>query len=230
MSIRRTLTALAIAGVLATGSASADTILTFGQSNDGSPIVGVNDGSGSTTITASAVPVTITQILAGIADPIDAFLQLDATSISAATMFGGQVLQEFAGSFSITDGATNYLSGTFANGIFAPTVAGGIAGAALTLNASQPNNVVTFTSNVIAAGLLGSPLAIAFSFADVFPGVGITSGSLSSFNSSVSGTFSAEPVDQTTTGAPTTGGVPEPFAAALFGVGLAAFAYRRRQA
>src|SRR5688572_967202 len=82
MSFRKTLTALAIAGALATGSARADTILTFGQGIDGSPIVGLNNGAGVTTITASAVPVTITQILAGIAEPIDAFLQLDATSIA----------------------------------------------------------------------------------------------------------------------------------------------------
>lgn len=216
MSFRKTLTALAVAASLATGSASAATILTMGQTNQGSPLIGSNNNAGTTTLTANAVPVTITQILEGVVTPVNAFLQLNATSLGAAQTLLGQVLQEFTGSFTITNGGTNYLSGTFGSALFAPVAAGTSGGGSLTLNGSEPDNAVSFTSNVISLANLQSPFSMAFSFANVSPVVSIVNGSIGSFTSSVSGTFSAE-------------SVPEPASLLLLGAGLFGVAVLRRR-
>ena len=198
--------------VLLAASASATTTLTFGQTNAGSPITGTNNGAGSTTISAVNVPVTITQIDAGVATPIAAFLNLTATSSGAATLSAGNVVQVFGGSFSITNGANNYLSGTFSDSVF-----GASGGASLTLSVAQPPDTLSFNSNVVAAGELGLARGMSLGFASVVPAVGITNGSLGSFTSSVSGTFSANV--QTL--------VPEPASLALVGVGLLIFSLRR---
>lgn len=192
--------------------ASAATILTFGQTGGGSPITGTNNGAGTTTITASDVAVTITGIIEGAAVPVNALFTLNATSVGNATTVAGQVLQNFSGDFSIksTNGLINYLSGSFVDAVFG-------AGASLTMSAAEPPGTLSFTSDVITAANLGLDRGMSLGFANVTPSASITNDSLSSFHSSVSGTFSAN-ANQ----------VPEPITLSLVGLGLAGVAARRR--
>lgn len=213
----------AMAAVLGGGaSAKADTILVFGQNGTNSTIAASNNGAGSTTLFGSNIPVTITAIQAGISTPVTAFLTLNASSISPAITSGpsgNDVRQSFTGSFSITNGSTNYLSGSFTDAVFG-------SGSSLTMSASNTppsSDTVNFTSNVITN--LSPGRALAFSFSNVTPPVSIVNGSLGSFTASVAGNFSAN-IGVTP---PTV--VPEPatIAAAAIGIGCLGLGKLRRR-
>jgi hypothetical protein len=198
-------------------AANAAPILTFGQVGSGTPIVGTNNNAGTTTIAGSNVAISITGIAAPAVVPFNASFTLSAVSMGGAMAGpGGQgAVQNFSGTFCITSAnnctGTNYLSGTFTDVVLG-------AGASLILAAAQPPDTVSFTSSVIPLDLLGLPRALALSFASVTPAVSIVNGSLGSFVSSVSGTFSAEPQD-----------VPEPTSLLLLGAGMVAVAKRLRR-
>ena len=89
--------AFASLGILgAAKSADATVILSFGQNGNVNTITGTNNGAGVTTIAGSNIAVTITQIDAGVATPIAAFLTLSATSTGAASTDGsGQITQHY---------------------------------------------------------------------------------------------------------------------------------------
>src|SRR5262245_28357458 len=193
MQLRRQVLLLALIGVFALVTAqavSAAPILTFGQIGGGTPITGTNNGVGATTIAGTNVPITVTGIAAPAVTPFAALFTLNATSTGAAAPVLGGIGQSFSGTFCITSLAgclgTNYLSGSFTD------VALG-AGTSMVLGAAQPPDIVSFTSGVIPAGSLNLPRALALSFAGVDPAVSIVNGSIGSFVSSVSGTFSATP-------------------------------------
>jgi hypothetical protein len=201
--------ALAVGAIAFASNANALTILTFGQSGSGSPITATeNVGNTQTTISGTNIPVTITGIDAALATPISAFFTLNTTSTGPATLVAGNVVEHFGGTFSITNGATNYLSGTFVDAVF-----GLNGGTSLTLSAAQPPGSVAFTSNVIVDLFL--PTAISLSFANVTPAVSINGTSLAPFTSSVSGTFSAA--------------VPEPSTWAMMLLGFAGLGFAFRQ-
>ena len=186
-------------------AANAATILTFAQTGVGNPdpVSAVeNAAHNQTTITINNAPINISQIIQGATGA--AFLTLSATSIGSAVTSLGQIEQSFGGTFSVKNGATNFLSGSFQD-----TLSG--AGAAVTLSATSgvAGESVTFNSNVIAAALLGDPEGISFSFANVNPIAAILGTSFAGFTASVTGDMSANPV-------PT----PEPATLALLGVGL----------
>jgi hypothetical protein len=196
--------------------AHAAPILTFGSTSSVNNVTATeNAGNTATAISAGSVPVQITQIAGGPATPIDAFLTVTASSMGSATPVGLDFVQSYSGSFSITNGATNYLSGNFTDALF-----GSGTGLTLTASSATPGESVSFTSSVIPAADLGGPMAVSFAFSNVTPVVSIVGSSLASFTAHVGGTMSANPVQ-----------TPEPMSVALLGVGLLGLgtvAHRRR--
>jgi len=207
---------------LSMSSAQAGTILVFGQNGTANTLSATNDGNtgvnGGTTLSAVNVQVTISGIDAPIATPITAYLNLTATSVSDVTTSGGHFLEDFSGSFSIRSGTggtgTDYLAGTFVGGgttgPSGATVFG--SGESLTLSASSPNGIQSFSSDVIHH--LAPPRGISLAFTNVTPAAFATGNStLGAFTSNVSGNFSA---------------VPEPASLTLLGIAMTGlFAFRR---
>jgi PEP-CTERM motif len=166
-------------------AADAAVLLTFGQPATGDTVTATQVGA-STTITSST-PVVVDEIAALVVTPFFATFTLTATNTGPATLVGSDIEQPYSGTFTITNGLTNYLSGTFSDAIFG-------SGGALTITASNeaPGESVTFTSNVIAPSLISAfDRTMSLSFTDVTPPAGITLGTLSSFTSDVSGDFSS---------------------------------------
>ena len=186
-------------------AADAAVILSFGQADGGDVVTATRVGS-STTITSSTA-VDITQIDAPLATPILATFTLSATNISGAVTFLGHIIQRYAGSFSITNGAINYLSGTFSDAVF-----GQDSGLTLTASNPSPLQSVIFSSNVIAPDLIAAfDRSVSMSFTDVTPHASIVLGTLGSFKSGVTGNFSST--------------VPEPSTWAMMLLGFVGLGY-----
>jgi hypothetical protein len=216
MKLAATVAALA----LLAAPANAVTILSFGQSGNGNTITGTNSLSG-TTFGGTDVPITITQIDAGLATPFAAFLDLSATSTPAGATVGsgGAIVEHFLGTFSINANAantgTNYLSGTFADGAITSEGATAIAVFAPT---------TTFASDVIAD--LGLPRSLTLGLTNVTPEVSLANApltdsglTLAGFTASVAGNASAN-VENVPEGAGSLG---------LLGVGLLGLGLVRRR-
>jgi hypothetical protein len=199
---------LAAALAMGTTAANAVEILSFGQAIAGQdPVSATADSpaSGETTISTHA-EVSVTDCLGCGLLISPQFLDLSAVSVGSAFFVGGNVAQDFKGTFSITAGSVNILSGTFTDAVFG-------SGTALGLSASNFSKVLTFTSDVIPGVDLHNPEGMSFSFADVTPAVHITpSGTLGSAHMSVSGTFSATPI-------------PEPATWVMLGLGFISLGY-----
>ena len=205
MKARYLFLSLLAATALPIPAADASVLLIFGQTGLGDTVTGTRSGT-STTIT-SDTSVEITEIDATVVTPTLATFTLSATNSTPATLSGGEITQHYNGTFSITSGATNFLSGTFSDAVFG-------AGGALTLSASNPSPTqsVSFTSNVIAPDLISAfNRAASLSFTDVNPPAGITLGTLRGFSSDVSGDFSST--------------VPEPSTWAMMLLGFAGLGY-----
>jgi hypothetical protein len=200
---------------LSAPAAHAIPILSFSQSGQGDTVTGTRT-LGATTIDAVNVPISIGQIAASPTPSLTGLVfNLSLASTSAATVVGGNIIEHFSGTFGITGNGHNYLSGSLVDLAFGQNTS-------FVLSASTPpSGAVTFTSDYITT--LGLDRGASFSFADVSPGLSITNGSINSFVSSVSGTFSANTPSVT---------VPEPASLAVLGIGLLglAVAYRRRHA
>jgi len=201
---------------LSMSSAQAGTILVFGQTGVANTFTASNPTATTTMLTGSNIPVMITAVDNAVPLPgsyPSAFLTLSATSV-AGTFIGtgpGPFSQEFSGTFSVTNGATNYLSGSFTDAL--------LTGSSGSLGLTVSGLLVTsFTSNVITDLL--QTRGISLSFTNVTPpahNAGTTPDTFAAFTSNVAGNFSAQP-DPT----------PEPTSIALLGIGISGFlAFRR---
>ena len=101
----------ALSAALAAPVANATVLVVIGQEGVADQVTATVAG-GVTTLSSSAL-VDITAIDAPISVPVTATLNFTASSVGSAVSVGGNVVQAFSGSFSITGGGNNYLSGTF---------------------------------------------------------------------------------------------------------------------
>src|SRR3954470_4452161 len=107
MPVRNLLYAATATALLALApAANAVQIITFGQTGGSNTITGTASLTG-TTWGGTDIPVFITQIDAPAVTPINAFLDVTATSTSGTTNVGGLVGQHYSGSFSINSLANN---------------------------------------------------------------------------------------------------------------------------
>jgi hypothetical protein len=176
-------------------------IIQFAQTSGSNTITATANGTDTaTTISGSGIAVNVTQDLGGYLGP--ALFTINATSTNSATPVGTGAVQNYSGSFSITNGATNVLSGSFTDAALG-------VGGAITLAIGSPPDVLSLTSDNIPANQLSAPLAAAFSMTNVLPPISIVGSTIDSFTATVSGNVSSSTV-----------AIPEPGPLAVMGVGL----------
>jgi len=216
--MRRLLPTLAVGAglLLAAASANAATIITSGQAS-GSNTVTIAGGLTGTTISATNVTQTVTQIDAvGVLTPFSAFLTLSATNLDGATVAGGgAIVQHYSGSFTLTAGlggtGTNYLSGTFHDA--AITAQGSTAIAVF------GNTVTTLTSDVIKD--LAEPRSVTIGLTNINVATGgVTTTACTAAKCLPSALTIGSGTASETFNASASTPVPEPASIALLGMGI----------
>jgi len=194
----RRLLALACTATLLVGSSAraSSTVLAFGQLNQDDIITATNAGGVTTLSTAGnadgnfqSVPVLASTYL-GVPQPFGLLMYetfVNVTSNGAATNNGGTIGQNFSGEIEYTSSPGGagivYLIATFGtNGKFS----GGAGGGSASLNASVPQDTVTFT--IPGADYEFAGFSVGFSG---LSSLGIAGGSVAGFTGQTSGTFSA---------------------------------------
>jgi hypothetical protein len=198
------LAATALLGFSVPYAANAALITGFSQEPTTNTVTATDNG---TTTTISYTDV-LTTLGGGILGSIPgATMSLSATSIDAAILIAGNIIQHYSGTFCISSVAGcggNFLSGTFTDAAF-----GGNGGPGLTVNVNNPPESLVLTSNVLPASVLIPPNSFSLGFSNVTPTLHIDGTTIGAFTASYSGTVSSEAA-----------AVSEPAGLALMGIGL----------
>lgn len=200
---------LALVFLVVATSVSANSILQFTEVQPfNTPFVFTDNGS-TTTLTANkAVNVVFDPSFCLIASCNGATngiyqLALNATSTGPVVVNGQSVTEPFSGLLSITNGSIDLLTVNFTD-----LLQGSLGGSSPTLQASQPPDLFSGTSNVLDPLKLGIPRGFAFSFSNFTNGgLGIDGRTIRAGTADAAGTFSAT-------------AVPEPASMILVGTGL----------
>jgi hypothetical protein len=206
---------LVLGGRASTARADVPLVLSL---NSGATITATETAAhDATSISATNQPVTISTLDNSTAS-LTALLSLSAVSTSSAsnvsTPFGNAIAQGYAGSFAITNGTKNYLSGTFTGVLLA-------IGPAVLLISGGSDGVLTANSSQIPSSHLLNP-SVSLSLTNVSSPVSIVGSSISSFTAAAQASFSATPQ-----------AAPEPSSMVIAGlgaVGLIGYGVRRRKA